>query len=167
MATAKKDTEKKTSKKATEKTEAVKKRQAKDPGQEAEPITASVDVEQQMPDKRDEVTEKPTPAVKEENPANAESEQPAPDAQEAPATKPKTPAKQEEIEKKAEEETDKLFQSNGIMLGTANKKEEGEVTTVEDLINKKEAPTETAKKPSRGRKISRTMQYTWNGQVMD
>ena len=76
-------------------------------------------------------------------------------------------AQQKEIEKKAEEETDKLFHSNGIMLGKSEKKDEGEVKTVEDIIKTKEAPTETPKKTSITKKISKIIQYMWNGQVMD
>lgn len=76
-------------------------------------------------------------------------------------------AKQEEIERKAEEETDKLFQSNGIMLGNSEKKEDGEVKTVKDIIKAKETPAEPPKKTSISKKISKIIQYMWNGQVMD
>lgn len=81
--------------------------------------------------------------------------------------KPKASAVQEEIERKAEEETDKLFQSNGIMLGNSEKKEDGEVKTVKDIIKAKETPAEPPKKTSISRKISKAIQYIWNGQVMD
>lgn len=81
--------------------------------------------------------------------------------------KPKASAAQEEIERKAEEETDKLFQSNGIMLGNSEKKEDGEVKTVKDIIKAKETPAEPPKKTSISKKISKIIQYMWNGQVMD
>lgn len=81
--------------------------------------------------------------------------------------KPKASVAQEEIERKAEEETDKLFQSNGIMLGNSEKKEDGEVKTVKDIIKAKEIPAEPPKKTSISKKISKIIQYMWNGQVMD
>lgn len=186
MATAKKDTEKKTVKKTAAKA-ATKKGNIKGPDKEMKPTDANVDVEQPMsdpvgdrPDPHGGITVKPVDKEIKEvtneemkpTDANVDVEQPMgdpvgdrPDPHGGITIKS---AKQKEIEKKAEEETDKLFHSNGITLGNSEKKDEGEVKTVEDVIEEtRKNPKEEPTKPSIVKKISKMIQYMWNGQVMD